>query len=77
MQIKVVAFGFWREKLAKGSRGRLTLTLPEQASLGDLLAQLNVPATVICSVNGRLERDLTTPLKEGDEVHILQAIGGG
>jgi sulfur carrier protein ThiS len=77
MQVTVVLFGVFREKLAKESKGRLTLTLPDSATLADLLAQLQIQTHVICSVNGQLERDRGRLLKEGDEVRLMQAIGGG
>jgi len=76
MQVTVVLFGMFREKLAK-SNGRLTLTLPDAATLGDLLAQLQIETHVISSVNGQLERDHNRLLKDGDVVQIMQAIGGG
>ena len=77
MEIKVVLFGMLRERLAKESRGRLAMELPEAATIRDLLAKLGIQMTVICSVNGETERNFDHPLKDGDGVQIFQSIGGG
>jgi len=77
MEIKVVLFGMLRERLAKESRGRLTIELPEGATIQDLLATLGIQMTVICSLNGETERNFAHLLKDGDDVQIFQSIGGG
>ena len=77
MQVKVVLFSVFREKLPREKRGRTTLELPEDSTLKDLLAALDINITAICSVNGQLEYDQTIQLKEGDEVQIFRPVGGG
>ena len=77
MQIKVVLFSVFREKLPREKRGRTTVELPENSSLKDLLAELDIHITATCSVNGQLEYDQTTQLKDGDEVQIFRPVGGG
>jgi len=77
MQIKVALFSVFREKLPRESRGRTVLELPEGSTLNDLLEKLDIHITAVCSINGRLEYDLTTPLKEKDEVYIFRPVGGG
>jgi len=77
VQINLVLFGMVRERLAKESRGRLTVELPEGGSLSDLLAKLDIRMLVNCSVNGQIERDFTRVLNDGDEVQIFQPVGGG
>ena len=77
MQIQIVLHAVLREKLPPQARGRAVLTLPEGAVLGDVLAQLSLDRRVICAVNGRVQRDLSTPLRDGDEVHCFRAAGGG
>ena len=77
MQIKVVLFSVFREKLPRENRGRTTVELPENSSIKDLLAKLEINITATCSVNGQLEYDQTTQLKDGDEVQIFRPVGGG
>lgn len=77
MQIKVVLFSVFREKLPRENRGRTTVDLPENSTLKDLLAKLEINITAICSVNGQLEYDQTIWLKDGDEVQIFRPVGGG
>ncbi len=54
---------------------------PEPLSLQQLLEQLQLPAgRVACEVNLKIIRRNAYPgtvLNEGDEVEIIQAIGGG
>lgn len=77
MQIKVALFSVFREILPHENRGRTVLELPESSTLDDLLKKLEIKITAVCSVNGKLVYDLTTPLKDGDEVQIFRPIGGG
>jgi sulfur carrier protein ThiS len=77
MQVKVALFGMLRERLAKESRGKLMVELPEAATLTGLLAVLNIQVPVVCSLNGVIERDFNRTLQEGDEVQIFQPAGGG
>jgi sulfur carrier protein ThiS len=77
VHIKVVLFSVFREKLPRENRGRTTVELPENSSIKDLLAKLEINITATCSVNGQLEYDQTTQLKDGDEVQIFRPVGGG
>lgn len=77
MQITVVLFGMLRERLAKESRGRLTVELPEAATIQDLLELLDARMRLTCFVNGENERNFDRPLKDGDEIQLIQPIGGG
>ena len=77
MQVKVVLFGMLRERLAKESRGRLVVELPEAATISGLVAVLGIQVPVVCSLNGVIERDFRTILEEGDEAQIFQPAGGG
>jgi sulfur carrier protein len=55
--------------------------LAQQVTLQQLLDDLGIPAgRVACEVNLKIIRRAfygETPLKEGDTVEIIQAIGGG
>ena len=77
MLIKVALFSVFREKLPRENHGRTTLELPEGSTLNDLLDRLDIQILALCSINNRLEYDLTTQLKDGDEVYIFRPIGGG
>lgn len=77
MQIKVVLFGMLRERLAKETRGRLVVDLPDSATIADLVAALGITVPVVCSLNGVVERDFSRALQEGDEAQIFQPAGGG
>jgi sulfur carrier protein ThiS len=77
MQVKVVLFGMLRERLAKETRGRLTVELPQAASIAGLLDALGIQVPVVCSLNGVIERDFSHILHEGDEAQIFQPAGGG
>jgi sulfur-carrier protein len=79
MQVKVKLFA----SLARFSPGGLPgtlfeLTLPEPATVQDLVRQLGIPVEEIKVpfVNG-LIRELDCELKPGDEVGIFPPIGGG
>ena len=77
MQIKVVLFSVFREKLPRENRGRTTVELAEGGTLNDLLAKLEIEIAATCSVNGQLEYDQSRQLKDGDEVQIFRPVGGG
>jgi sulfur carrier protein ThiS len=77
VQIKVVLFSVFREKLPRENRGRTTIELPENGTLKDLLAKLEINITATCSVNGKLVYDQSTQLNDGDEVQIFRPVGGG
>lgn len=77
MRVKVVLYGMLRERLAKETRGRLTVELPDGSCLADLRAQLGIQTQVGCSINGQIERNAERVLQDGDEVHLFQSIGGG
>ena len=77
MQIKVVLFSVFREKLPREARGRTTVELAQDGTLKDLLAKLEIEIAATCSVNGQLEYDQQRQLKDCDEVQIFRPVGGG
>ncbi|MDD5466485.1 MAG: MoaD/ThiS family protein [Anaerolineales bacterium] len=77
MQIKVVLYATFREKLPPEARGRTTLELPEGSRIADVLERLDIRVAAQCAVNGELERDRTRQLKDQDEVRIFRSAGGG
>ena len=77
MQITVVLFSVFREKLPREARGRTTIELAQDGTLNDLLAKLDITIQATCSVNGQIEYDQSRQLKDGDEVQIFRPVGGG
>lgn len=77
MRINVLLHGLLRWKLARESKGHLTVELPDGATINDLLEALGVGILVKCSLDGEIERDFTRQLEDGDDVCFFQPIGGG
>lgn len=77
MQVKVTLYGILRERLARESRGKLVLDLPPGCSIRDALMRLGIAPPVICVRNGANERNLDTPVEDGDELQFFHPVGGG
>ena len=77
MQIKVTLHGPLRKKLPSQARGRTTLEMPKGAAIATVLTKLDITGNVICSLNNRIEYDLSLTLNDGDDVRFLLPIGGG
>lgn len=83
MQVSVKLFGALREFLPAGSGfNNCTLTVPEQAMLSDVLAQLNIPAgkqyLVIINDERLDEKTLAeTSISETDQIVLIPPIKGG
>lgn len=76
MQIAVRLHAVLRD-LIPGGRGEVEVS--EGATVRDLLDQLQVEDELreLITVNGEQVRDLTTSLREGDEVQVFPAVAGG
>lgn len=78
MHVHVKLHSRFREHLPPEARGRATVTLPEDASVADLLEHLGIVRRVqLVIVNGEQEADRTRALREGDEVRIFPFVVGG
>ena len=96
MQIQVHLFSILRDCLPPGaearggSAGKATVTLPEGATLADLVTRLGIDrhlgyrASELTSsaswqvmVSGRFELDMDRVLQDGDEVSIFPPVSGG
>ena len=77
MQVEVWLHGILRDHLPPEAKGRGTVTLPEGATLADLLARLGITRSVEAAVNEAHEADQGFVLHEGDAVTLFMVIGGG
>ena len=79
MQIHVHLFSILREHLPPGGeRGRATVTLPEGATVADLIAHLGITRRVrLVVVNGEIEENRRRPLRDGDAVKLFPTVVGG
>ena len=66
-----------RDYLPPEAKGRTTVNLDDGATVGDLLAHLDIKRRVIVALNDGHEPDETHVLQDGDEVSIYTIIGGG
>jgi molybdopterin converting factor small subunit len=91
MQVVVQVFSFLRDCLPPGAeRGRVTVELPEGASVQNLFAQLELNRCLPdgrrledelnswqVSVNGEFVFDLNGELQSGDRVLVFPSLAGG
>ena len=77
MQIKVTLHSMLRKKLPDEAHGRTTLEMAQGSTIADVLTKLDITVNVICSVNNRIEHNLSLRLNDGDDVRFLLPIGGG
>lgn len=77
MEVHLQLYSILREKLPPEAKGRAVMQLDENASLADLLEELNITRRVVISVNGEHETDRSRQLQDGDEIKIFSSISGG
>lgn len=91
MRIDVQIFSILRDCLPPDAeRGQATLSLPEGATLADLVAHLGIDrrlgygATDVVAkagwqviVSGKYEPDMERVLRDGDQVRIFPPVAGG
>lgn len=75
MKVTVKLYGEFRRAAATPE---VVLELPEGSVVKDLAGRLRLPETIykMVLVNGFRVAD-DRPLRDGDEVHIFQPVGGG
>ena len=79
MRVHVHLFSILREYLPPGGeRGRAIVTLPESATVADLIAHLGITRRVrLVTVNGVQEADHGRSLQDGDQVKLFPTMVGG
>ena len=77
MEVHLQLYSILREKLPPEAKGRAVMQLDENASLADLLEELNITRRVVISVNDEHETDRSRQLQDGDEIKIFSSISGG
>ena len=77
LDIHLQLYSILREKLPPEAEGRAVLQMEEDATLAELLDELDISRRVVISVNGDHESDLSRRLQDGDEIKIFSSISGG
>jgi sulfur carrier protein ThiS len=77
LEVYLQLYSILREKLPPESKGRAVLQMNENASIADLLEELNITRRVVISVNGVHEGDRKRQLQDGDEIKLFSSISGG
>ena len=75
MKINIKLMGVLKDKTPADG----TLELPDGATIADALGVLDISTDTVqvCTVNGKLERDLQRPLAADDEFSVVPPVGGG
>jgi sulfur carrier protein ThiS len=79
MRVTVHLHTVLQRKTPEGMLRQLEMMLPPAGTLGDLLRTLDITPqgdAILLVVNGR-QVDVTQPLSEGDEIHLIPALSGG
>ena len=77
MEIHLQLYSILREKLPPESNGQAVLQMKEDASLSDLLDELDITRKIVVSVNDAHESDMSRRLMDGDKVKIFSSVSGG
>jgi len=77
LKIDVRLFGIMRDRIPNAHSGNLIIEMKRGKSVADLRAQLDLADLVGLAVNENVAEDNSLVLKDGDQVHLYTAIGGG
>jgi sulfur carrier protein ThiS len=78
MHVHVQLFSRFRERLPPEARGQATIELPDNATVDDLLAHLDIAGRVhLIAVNEEPETDRGRALRDGDAVRVFPVVVGG
>ena len=76
MEVHLILHGILRDHLPRQAKGKTTLTLPEGATVADVLQKFGLKQTVSAAVGG-LQVEHTHVLQDGDDLQLFRMIGGG
>lgn len=76
MEVKLTLHGILRDYLPRKAKGKTTLDLPAEATIDDIVRQLNIRQNVSAAVNG-VEVENSHILQDGEELHLFRFIAGG
>lgn len=77
MEVNLQLYSILREKLPSEAKGRAVITMDKDATLADLLKELDITHRVVISVNDAHEAEMSRQLQDGDEIKIFSSISGG
>lgn len=77
MRVTLSAYSILRELLPPNSGGKVEVEMKEEDTLRSLLKKFGIPMETACAVNGKIQRELDIPLREGDQVSVFRAGSGG
>ncbi|MCE2487180.1 MAG: MoaD/ThiS family protein [Desulfurellaceae bacterium] len=80
MEVKLRLFATLRKKLPPGSKaGKAVLTLDQDATIRDVIQQLDIPEDLaqMVLVNGEQTRAFDQVLTDGDSLSIFPPVAGG
>ncbi|MES0362244.1 MAG: MoaD/ThiS family protein [Anaerolineales bacterium] len=77
MEVNLQLYSIIREKLPPEAKGRAVVEMDNDATLADLLKELDITRRVVISVNDAHEAEMSRQLQDGDQVKIFSSISGG
>lgn len=77
MQINIRLYGPLRDHLPPESKGRASLEFEAGATVQEIFTQLNLPLTLLVTLNQDQEASTETPLQDGDQVALFAPVSGG
>ncbi len=80
MEVKLRLFATLRKKLPAGTKaGKAVLTLGQDATIRDVIQQLDIPQDLaqMVLVNGEQIREFDRALADGDSLSIFPPLAGG
>jgi len=76
MEINVTLHGILRDYLPRKLKGKTTLELPENTTIAQVVAQLQIKQNVSAAVNGA-EVETDHILQAGEDLDLFRLIAGG
>ena len=77
MQIYIHLYGPLRDQLPPEAKGKTSLELVEGATVQEIFQRLNLPPTLLVTLNNNHEASLGTLLHDGDRIALFTPASGG